>query len=197
LDFLNMGGGFSSRMSPELAAQFPAPPSRFDDYAAAVGGSMAEAYGAEGPTLILEPGMGVLADTMTLATRVQVVKRLHGRNLAVVDGSIFNVKPLRGGVNLPLTVLPASSISDARVTGMVDVVGHTCMEIDVLHTGYPGTIAEGDWVLVENVGAYSNVLNAPFIQGTPAIVERCGDDVRLLRRSSTLADLLATYSVDA
>ncbi|MPZ17005.1 MAG: diaminopimelate decarboxylase [Luteitalea sp.] len=197
LDFLNIGGGFSSRMSHELAAQFPTPPSSFADYAASVGGQMAEAYGAEGPMLILEPGMGVLADTMTLVTRVQAVKRLQDRSLAVVDGSVFNVKPLRGSVNLPITVMPASSSSDASVAGMVDVVGHTCMEIDVLHTGYAGTIAEGDWVIVENVGAYSNVLNAPFIRGTPAIVELRGDEVRLLRRGSTLSDLLANYSVDA
>ncbi|MPY86449.1 MAG: diaminopimelate decarboxylase [Luteitalea sp.] len=197
VEFFDIGGGFSSRMSPELAAQFTAPPSSFHDYAAAIAQEMASTYGATGPELILEPGMGVLADTMTLVTRVQAVKRLQGRNLAVVDGSVFNIKPLRGSINLPIVVVQGCSNPGAKVTMPVDVVGHTCMEVDVLHTGYAGAIGEGDWVIIPNVGAYTNVLNAPFIRGTPAIVElRDRGNYGVLRRASTLDDLLATYRVD-
>lgn len=193
LDAIDIGGGFASPMSPALAAQLPSPPSTFEDYAEAVATEMQRAYGDGGPELILEPGMGLLADTTVFVTRVETVKLLGGRHLAVVDGSIFNVKPLLGAINLPIHVIPAED-TGPRGDGPWDVVGHTCMEIDLLHAGYRGPIGIGDYIVVENAGAYTNVLNAPFIRGTPPILELDEDGPgRLLRPGSTVADLLRSY----
>lgn len=203
LDYIDVGGGFASNMSSSLAAQLPVRPSTFEEYADAVATEMRAAYGAGGPELILEPGMGLLADVMILVTRVEAVKRLGSRRLAVVDGSIFNIKPLRGGVNLPVRLVAADQagmLSDRDQNEAVeswDIVGHTCMEIDVLHQGYIGPIRPGDYVVIENVGAYTNVLNAPFIRGTPAILEYGDDGVgELLRPASTVADLLCSYGYE-
>lgn len=200
LDYIDVGGGFASNMPPSLAAQLPAPPSTFEEYADAIATEVRAAYGAQGPELILEPGMGLLADVMLLVTRVEAVKRLGSRRLAVVDGSIFNIKPLRGSADLPVRVVasdlagvPGEQEEEAHRQRW-DIVGHTCMEIDVLHQGYVGTIRPGNYVVVENVGAYTNVLNAPFIRGTPAILEYGDDGIgKLLRPASTVSDLLRSY----
>lgn len=200
LDYIDVGGGFASNMPASLAAQLPVTPSTFEEYADAIATEMSAAYGARGPELILEPGMALLADVMLLVTRVDLVKHLGTRRLAVVDGSIFNIKPLRGGVNLPVRVVPSEDTGAAGEPEKAareerwDIVGHTCMEIDVLHEGYMGSIRPGDYVIVENVGAYTNALNAPFIQGTPAIIEHRDDGIgTLLRSASTVADLLRSY----
>jgi diaminopimelate decarboxylase len=200
LDYIDIGGGFGGNMSPALASQLSYSPARFADYAEAVAGEMRDAYADDGPALILEPGMAVLADTMVFVTRVEAVKLQH-RRLAVVDGSVFNIQPLwsilRENINLPIRVLPADH-QTPPATGPWDVVGHTCVEIDVLHRGYEGPIGIGDYVVVENVGAYTNVLNAPFIRGTPAIVELSSDGPRtILRPGSTARDLLRSYQGEA
>jgi diaminopimelate decarboxylase len=194
LDYLDLGGGFASPMSDALASQLGDTAASYDDYAEAVATEMRLAYGEDGPELILEPGMGVLADTMVFVTRVETIKDSGTRRLAVVSGSVFNVKPLRGRINLPVHVVSANQ-ERASLEGGCDIVGHTCMEVDVLHEGYPGAIAIDDYVVVENAGAYTNVLNAPFICGTPAIVEFVdGRPADVLRRASTVDDLIHSYT---
>jgi diaminopimelate decarboxylase len=194
LDYIDIGGGFASAMEPGLAAQLGSPPPPFEAYADAVGGVFHDAYGDDGPGLVLEPGIGVLADAMVFVTRVEVLKELHGLRFAMLDGSVFNVKPLRHAINLPISV--AEKPGAARQRGPWDLTGHTCMEkaVDLLHENYPHPLAVGDYVIVRNIGAYSIVLNAPFIHGTPPIVELArGRPGRLLRRASTAVDLLESF----
>lgn len=194
LEFIDVGGGFMSKLSPDLASQLGLAQASYEDYAAAIAPLMKDAYGDDGPELILEPGMAVLADTMAFVTRVHAVKRLGGRTVAVVDGSIFNVKPLRGAANPTAHVVAAPAAG--RSSGPVDFVGHTCMEIDILHKGFNGAVGIGDYLVVENMGAYTNVLNAPFIRGTPAILDFRDNHVgTVLRPASTLAQLAASYGL--
>jgi diaminopimelate decarboxylase len=197
LDFIDMGGGFAGAMAPELAAQLSSSPASFEAYAEAVAGEMRAAYGEAGPALILEPGMALVADTMSFATRVEVVKRAR-RPVAVVDGSRLNVQAswnmFRQSLNLPMQVLAAPG-GERREHRRWDVVGHTCVERDVLHEGYEGLLGIGDFVLFDNVGAYTNVLNAPFIRGTPPIVSLSAEGaVKLLRPASTARDLVRSYA---
>jgi diaminopimelate decarboxylase len=194
LEYIDIGGGFASAMEPELAAQMRSSPPPFEAYADAVGGVFHDAYGDDGPGLVLEPGIGVLADAMVFVTRVEVLKELHGLRFAVLDGSVFNVKPLRHAINLPISVVEKPGA--ARQLGPWDLTGHTCMEkmVDLLHENYAHSLAVGDYVIVRNIGAYSIVLNAPFIRGTPPIVELAnGRPGRVLRRASTAVDLLESF----
>jgi diaminopimelate decarboxylase len=193
IDYIDLGGGFASAMSDAMRSQLGGAAARYQDYAEAVAAEMRRAYGGDGPELILEPGMGILADTMVFVTRVESVKDTGTRRLAVVAGSVFNVKPLRGRINLPMHVVRFGGASPS--VAACDVVGHTCMEVDILHENYAQALAIGDYVIVENVGAYTNVLNAPFICGTPAIVELVNDrPARVLRRASTVDDLIHSYA---
>lgn len=194
LDYLDIGGGLASPMEPELAAQMGGPPPTAEEYGAAIGGVFARAYPSGGPGLVLEPGIGLLSDAMLFVARVEVLKELPSGRFAVVDGSVFNIKPLRHDINLPVRV--AARPGAGRQHGPFDLVGHTCMEkgVDMLHHGCAGPLAVGDFVVFRNIGAYSTVLNAPFIRGTPPILELVdGRPGRVLRRGSTAADLLASY----
>ncbi len=196
LDYLDMGGGFAGAMSPELARQLSSEPASFDDYARAIAGELLAAYGAGGPALIIEPGMALVADTMAFVTRVEAVKA-RPRPLAVVDGSGLNVQPawnLFRGINPPMRAVSASR-AHARDLGPFDIVGQTCIERDTLYAGYGGPLAAGDYLWFDNVGAYANALNAPFIRGTPPILDHRGTgEAAVLRPGSTAKDLVKSYA---
>lgn len=196
LDYIDLGGGFAGPMSEALAGQLASPPASFEAYADAVAGEMLAAYGEAGPELILEPGMALLADTMSFVTRIEVVK-LQGQALAVVDGSRFHIQPpwnlAREGLNVPMRVVRAPHARRAAAARW-DIAGHTCIERDLLHQGFEGQLGVGDFLQFDHVGAYTTALSAPFIRALPPIVAL--DDAgatELLRPASTAQDLVRTY----
>jgi diaminopimelate decarboxylase len=194
---LDVGGGLFGRLPEELRAQFRVEVPSWDEYARAVGSVVAAAFpGAGTPELVLEPGAAVVADAVEFVCRVAALKRLGARRVAVVTGSLQNVKATANPVRLPLRVVRAPGA--ARTPGLpgpVDVTGYTCMEVDVLHPDYPGELAVGDFLVFGNVGAYTSVFKPPFIRLAPAMLActASGDTFPVARRGETLDDLLATY----
>ncbi len=206
LDFIDLGGGFFSKMPPALQAQFGQPIPTFAEYATAMATPFAQRFGhVDGPQLILEPGIALTADVMQLAARVIDRKRVGGRTVALVASSIYEIKPTLNQSNLPLTVFSAPAIGHTPVMEAVDgetvdgetvdLVGYTCMEDDCLYRGFTGRLAAGDFVVFDNVGAYTNVLKPPFINPAPPMLgyESHSDRVELLRRREEVDDLFATY----
>lgn len=170
ISMLDLGGGFGSELSAELARQIGQSPS-YDAYAEAVVQGLRRVYGeGKGPDLVLEPGMGILADTMSFVTRIVSCKTDGGRAIAVVDGSFFSTLPLQGRVELPVQVVKAAGRRNGRVHSW-RVVGATCMEIDVLRSALPADLAVGDFLVFSNVGAYSTSLTPVFITPVPPVVD--------------------------
>jgi diaminopimelate decarboxylase len=191
-DWIDVGGGLAGSMPPALRAQFAQPPPSLADYARAIGRPMRERWGDAGPTLIVEPGMGLLSDVMEFVCRVEAVKRLGQRWHATMSGSLYNVKPTMNRFDLPVDVL-----RPARAPGPVRswiVGGSTCMEIDVMHAGLDADLAVGDSLAFLNTGAYTLVLTPPFINTAPAVLAVDGAlQVSVARRAETLDDVLRTY----
>jgi len=194
--FINIGGGYFSKMSPALRRQFACPVPGYEEYAAAVASEVAAAFpGAEGPELILEPGAAITSDVMRFAAKVIGRKRVRGREIALVAGSVHNVKPTLHDKQLPLQVVGApGERTDADVAHPVDLVGYTCMEHDCLYRDCREAVRPGDFVVFENVGAYTVVMKPPFIQPAPAIVAHEGGAFTVARRAERGDDLFATYS---
>jgi ornithine decarboxylase len=153
---LNVGGGFPSH---RRGADAPALEAIFD----AIGQATADAFGAEAPALVCEPGRGLVADAFTLATQVKAVRD---------NGAVF----LNDGIYGALAEAPIVGLTDrievrspdgrARRGGvrLRDVFGPTCDSVDRLpgSVALPGDIAEGDHVLFHGMGAYSTVTNTRF-----------------------------------
>jgi len=191
--YIDVGGGLAGRMPKELEAQLGYSVPTMADYAEAIAGTFARAFDpANGPELIVEPGMGILSDVLWFACEVASVKRIGQQRHAVVTGSIYNVKPTLNRFDLPFTVLKGHG--DPREEGEWAISGYTCMEIDVIHKAWRGVLAEGDILLFGNVGAYTVVLKPPFIKAAPAILEMLPDGTqRLVKAAETLDDVLGTY----
>jgi len=196
--FIDVGGGYFSKMSPELRSQFSCSVPSYREYAAAVASEVAAAFpDAEGPELILEPGAAITTDVMRFVAKVVARKRVRAREIALVAGSIHNIKPTLHEKQLPMRVVrPTGDRAEQAGEIPVDVVGYTCMEHDCLYRDCRESVRPGDFVVFENVGAYTVVMKPPFIQPAPAIlVDEGGGSLAVAKRAERWDDLFAAYTL--
>jgi diaminopimelate decarboxylase len=150
------------------------------------------------PELIIEPGVAIIADVLTFVAKVVGLKTIRSRQIALVVGSYHNVKPTMTDKNLSLTVHRSPEDNRQRkLSGAIDIVGYTCMENDSLYTNYQGEVGIGDYITVENMGAYTIVFKPPFIRPNPPIISYNSviDEYQLVRRKETMQDVFCTYVV--
>ena len=153
---LNVGGGFPSwrvhGVEPDLAAIF-----------ACIRDTTAEAFGADAPALVCEPGRAICGDSASLLARVKAVRD---------DGAVFlndgvygglTELPLIGNLNRIEVLTPEGTPRGDGMQGRA-VFGPTCDSVDRLpgEIALPADIAEGDYVLFHGAGAYSVVTNTRF-----------------------------------
>jgi diaminopimelate decarboxylase len=162
--YLDIGGGIGSVPPIEIAAQLSYTVDHPRDLAAAIGRHALQKFGIDGPTLIIEPGIAILAEAMNYVTRIVSVKeRGESGRIAVCDGSMFDVNPLRSTITPPCRLLSAVAPCETTPT-KTRLYGGTCMEIDQIGSLPAGPAAQtGDLVVVTNVGAYSSCLAPEFI----------------------------------
>ncbi len=191
IEFLNVGGGFYGRRAPAMGlSDTPT----FDDYAEAICEALRHDpwIKARKPTLVVEPGMAIAADTLSFITQVFEVKRIGGQRLAVVDGSIFNVKPTLHRRNHPFAVIKKEIGTGPK--GRYSIVGATCMEKDRLLQEIESVeIERGDFIRIENVGAYTVVMTPPFIHPAPPILVRDPRGFLAIRRRQNFNDFFGSY----
>lgn len=146
---LNVGGGFPSHRitgdRPNLSRIF-----------AAIGAASARHFGQHAPTLVCEPGRAMVAECLTLATRVKAHRG---------QGTLF----LNDGIYGGLAEWPSIGTSD-RVQALAPngqarrgapkpfaLFGPTCDSLDKLPAplNLPEDTGDGDFVLFSGMGAYS------------------------------------------
>ena len=175
LEFIDIGGGLASALPDRVREQLGYDVSTFDEYAHATAGAIEQAWGADRPTLLLEPGTATLSSALSYVTRV--VSRRAEDAIAVVDGTMFEVNPLRSRVEPPIDLLHSRSGDETQL------FGGTCMEIDVLGS-VAGTPEVGDLVILTNVGAYTLVLSPEFIVARAPVVDAVTGEVLRARQAT-------------
>ncbi|MDJ0753645.1 MAG: hypothetical protein QNJ45_09025 [Ardenticatenaceae bacterium] len=199
LDFIDLGGGFFSPMPAALSSQFGHPIPTWDEYAVAIAQPFAARFpDGSGPTLILEPGIALTADVMHFVTKVIDIKRIQARKIALVAGSVYDIKPTLHQKNMPVKVCRQIGSTPQILDGeTVDIVGFTCMEHDCLYKDLSGPISVGDYLIFEHVGAYTTVLRPPFIQPGGAILALNATGAtnifEVVKRAETGEDVFAPY----
>lgn len=190
VEMINVGGGFFGRMHPDMP--FKDVP-MFDEYAAVICGVLNENAWAKQahPTLVIEPGVAMVADSLSFITKVVSVKTVRGKVFVTVDGSAFHVKPTFHSLNLPYQIITKN---DGQPAGNYDVVGSTCMEKDILLKDITAPLPEpGDHIKIDNVGAYTVVMSPSFINPAPAIVADEGGICKQIRKKQTLDEIFSNY----
>lgn len=191
--YIDLGSGMFGAMDPAFAAQFDNVPT-YDQYAQAVGGLFARHYEncPDKPLLLTEPGTTLINKYVDFIGRVDAVKRIRGKNFAVLDCSEHNLGETCTLKELPMRVV---QVGGQRRYEDLDFTGYTCLEQDVMHRHYTGGLSVGDYIVFGNVGGYSNVLKPPFIAPNCAMVALCPDGgTKVIKRRETFGDLMGTYA---
>lgn len=194
--FIDLGGGFFGKMGGALKKQFSCPIPEYQEYAQAIAPQFNEVFSDQnGPELILEPGVAIVGDVMQFVAKVIDTKTIRSRKVALTTGSVHNIKPTMHGKNLPMRVYPPPMNSPREeIAGTVDVVGYTCMEQDCLYREYPGNLARGDYLVFDNVGAYTIVFKPPFIRTSPPIIAyEAGLGYELVKRHQDFENVFEPY----
>ena len=151
---LNVGGGFPSHRiggAPDLERFF-----------GVIRATTAEAFGAEMPALVCEPGRAMVAECFSLAARIKAIR--EGGDVFLNDGIYGGLAemPLIGNVDR----IEVISVQGRRSAAPVErvVFGPTCDSLDRLKEplALPGDTEEGDWLLFHGLGAYSTATVTRF-----------------------------------
>lgn len=193
--YMNLGGGYFSDMPESLKQAYGVTHVSFAEYAAAIAKPVSEHYArlAASPTLFIEPGTALVADTFKYYAEIIDVKRIAGRRIATTCGSIFNISASARNQNLPYRVVSRSAAA-GPADEATDVVGYTCIEGDVMSRQVTSPIEVGDFIEYSNVGSYSVVMKPPFIMPNVPII-RIADDgqVEFVKRAETTDDVFRTF----
>jgi diaminopimelate decarboxylase len=191
VEYINIGGGIFGYIPPQMRW---AKTLSFDDYAKAVCKVLKTSKWVcrQKPHLMLEPGIAMVANALSFVTKVISVKDVRGELFVTVDGSGYNVQPTSHKINHPYQIIRKISSKKRRT---FSVVGSTCMEKDYILTEITDTLPDvGDFIKIDNVGAYTVVLTPPFINPAPAIVVRKSYTFKLVRSKQTLNDMFKNYA---
>jgi diaminopimelate decarboxylase len=190
VEFINIGGGIFGYIPPQMRwAKTPS----FDDYARAVCKVLKSDKWVrrQKPYLMLEPGIAIAANALSFVTKVISVKDIRGKIFVTVDGSAYNVKPTFHKINQPYQIIKKT---DGVKRSAFSVVGSTCMEKDYLLTEITDELPDvGDFIKIDNAGAYTVVLTPPFINPAPAVVVEKSGTFKLIRSKQTLNDMFKNY----
>lgn len=153
---LNVGGGFPSHRLNGVVPQLEATFALIDRVAT-------EAFGDNRPLLICEPGRALCGDAFTLAAKVKAVR--DDTHIFLNDGVYGSLTelPLIGVIDRVEVLSPEGEKRHGAPQGRI-VFGPTCDSVDRLpgEVMLPSDIAEGDYVIVQGMGAYSVVTNSRF-----------------------------------
>ena len=153
---LNVGGGFPSHRLHGVVPQL-------DETFALIDRVTGETFGDNRPLLVCEPGRAICGDAFTLAARVKAVR--DGSHVFLNDGvyGALTELPLIGVIDRVAVVTPEGQVRGGPLLPRI-VFGPTCDSVDRLPGEVPlaADIAEGDFVVVQGMGAYSTVTNTRF-----------------------------------
>lgn len=143
------------------------------------------------PSIVIEPGSSVVSNVFSYYMKVYQIKHIGVKNFAMVDGTVFDVKPTMHQNNLPHSIFNNDSEGES---GIYDVVGSTCMEKDIiLHDVKLNNLHPGDFIEIRGVGAYTISLTPTFINYLAPILSFEKKDCRLVRRRQNIKDILTIY----
>lgn len=158
---IDLGGGF-----PAYYLNITVPP--LDEYFSVIRNSLAALDLGPGCTVLCEPGRALVAEGLSLVTQVSLRRE---QTLYINDGIYGSLNeyalknwPARYPVRV-FTTAPNGRIREKKARpAAFKVYGPTCDSLDVLLylIDLPETIASGDWIEFQKLGAYSCALRTAF-----------------------------------
>jgi ornithine decarboxylase len=153
---LNVGGGFPSHRMSAIVPQI-------EDTFALIDRVTTEAFGADRPALVCEPGRALCGDAFALAARVKALR--DGTHVFLNDGVYGSLTelPMIGVIDRIEVLSPSGEKRRGEAVPRI-IFGPTCDSVDRLpgETPLPSDLDEGDFVIWQGMGSYSTVTNTRF-----------------------------------
>ena len=112
-----------------------------------------------------------------------------------MDGSFHNLGEICTLKKLPVDVISGGKAQKAYEN--LDIMGYTCLEQDLMYTGFENPIACDDILVFENVGGYSIVDKPQFIKPQCAMyVKRTDGSIKTIMRKERFEDVFGKFSFD-
>ena len=110
-------------------------------------------------SLIIEPGRSIVGDAGLLITKVINIKKTSTKNFAIMDAGMNDLMrpPLYDAFH---TIKEIKNVTDEKT--VFDVVGPICESADFIGKERKLFLKSGDFVAIENVGAYGFVLASNY-----------------------------------
>ncbi len=195
VQFIDIGGGFAGRV-PTIWNKHDTP--TFEQYAKAIFSALnADPWFNETqPFVVIEPGMSVVADTVSIVTKVISKKSIDGNLILGADANFYNVRPTFHRKPLTYTKINCKKRNEKEPTEVKALVGATCMERDVLLEDITLNDPQiDDLILIEDVGAYCSVLTPNFINYVPPMYDILPDYQFInTRRKQSFDDFFGTFN---
>lgn len=168
---LNVGGGFAA----DRGAGAPDHDAVFDRIARAV----RAAFGGAAPLLICEPGRALAAPGVTVALCVKAIR--PDGSVILNDGIYGSLAEWRDMPAGALRIIAPDGQPRCAATTPRIIWGPTCDSLDRLPApvALPDDIAEGDYLIVPQMGAYAQSIATGFNgygPGEPVLLDRPGPD---------------------
>ncbi len=180
LRYVDIGGGIGI---PYEGEETPS----FDTYAEGVIEPLAELD----VEILTEPGRVLLGPVGAFIVRVLYVKKVHGRNFAVVDAGINDlIRP--AFYNAYHRVVPVAG-SGSSATKPVDIVGAVCESSDVFACNRElPELSRSDILAILDTGAYGFAMASNYnLRPRPAEVVVEGAEHRIVRAAETEKELVS------
>ena len=159
--FFDIGGGYKIGSEAGFWS--------FDDYVKEI-----SSVSIQDVQLIFEPGNSLVRDCAEYHTKVIAVKEVGDENIFVVDGSSLHI-PTSG---LKTLKYHFDHLNKQPGCSGKRIFGNTCKESDLLLTlNDDKLISVGDYLTIENIGAYSLNEVSPFILGMPNVYLKTNDQI--------------------
>jgi diaminopimelate decarboxylase len=190
---VDIGGGLAVAYRPEDVAP------TFQEYASTLRREAPELFEPR-VRLITEFGRAVHAPVGFAATRVEYVEQRAGRSLAYTHlGADFLLRAAYAPADWYYDVVVLDGDGNEKTRNNLSewtVSGPLCFAGDLIarDRSLPA-IAEGDWLLIRDVGAYSlSMWSRHCSRSMPPVIGLDGSRLRVLRQAETSEDVVAFWS---
>ncbi len=161
IHYFDIGGGFWGGIEGKP---------NWNDYLSVISKTLLEnSFSPQNLTLILEPGVSLIAGAFSYYSKVKNVKQTNRNRFAVLDGSRTHIDPFFHKASYFCEKVYSAHREKEDGAQETCLVGFTCLENDRFFKSDKWDIQEGDIFKFDKVGAYTSTLSPLFISYFPNV----------------------------
>ena len=169
--YIDLGGGFWGgrilRGKPTM-----------QEYGQIISETLKQCFNPSEVTLILEPGAALLATAITYYSKVKNIRKIKDVTVVTVDGSLLHINPFFSDRKPDYRIY---SSGKKKISKQL-ICGSTCIEKDyIAQAENEIEMKIGDYIQINNAGAYTMGFNNCFINLPPYIYMKDRNDISLVR----------------